>query len=45
MTGDGIDSPVSWTGGADISALSETFARLEIELRDAKIYSFRVADN
>lgn len=40
LTGDSINMQVEWEAGRDISALSESFLRIEFQLRNAKIYAF-----
>ncbi len=45
LTGDSIDMTVAWESGEDISKLSGSFARIEFQLRNAKIYSFWIEDN
>lgn len=42
VRGDAIDIPVRWQGGSDVSALSNTDARIEFQLRKAKLYAFWV---
>jgi len=40
VTDNGIDIPVSWKGGSDISALSNSDVRIEFKLKNAKLYAF-----
>ena len=41
--GDQIDGTVTWNRGSDVSRLSGRPIRLRVELRDADLYSFRLA--
>ncbi len=40
LTGDSINMPVEWKSRADVAALSNSFSRIEFQLRNAKVYSF-----
>lgn len=41
LYGDGIELPVAWKGGADVSALAGKPVILHIELKDADLFAFR----
>jgi len=41
LYGDGVDLPVRWAGGGDVSALAGKTVRLRFALRDADLYSLR----
>lgn len=40
IDGDGVDLPVAWKGKATLAGLELSQVRLQIELKDAKLYSF-----
>jgi hypothetical protein len=41
MYGDGLDLPVRWKGGSDVSAFAGRAVRLCFELKDADLFAFR----
>jgi len=44
LVGDEIDETVAWKGGADVGSLAGKPVRLQFDLKDADLFSFRFSD-
>jgi hypothetical protein len=43
FTGDAVDAPLSWRGSSDLSSLTGQYVMLRLRLRNAELFTFRVA--